>query len=482
MDLLPERLGGPYHGTRPQLRPPFQDAAHSTRIFDIAETRHLPWGYPSPEVCRATSSRSGSGTVGCFLEGQGTTMSFRCAMAAVVGETPRETNHLPDSVRRANLGLPRLLLPCVSAAFLFTAAVASFADDKKDSAKPPEPDTVVCLELPHPERVIDRLTDPRLQKYLMLSQQYQKFSSGKQLGELRAVAGVVASQLNTTWEEGLRDLTGGGILAEVEAAPGQAPRIHVLITAKKPDLLEKTSEVFLKLARQDAQQKGKPDPASTSSHRGLSITAIGGAQGIAYCIADGRLLASNSVKNLERLIDRGVELAALSGKPPAAGKADGALAALGTSPRWKAIREKQGPDSLAWSFVDLDRLRKIDPAKFSYKERPDTGITILFGSWYEALRTAHAATASIRWSDSELAANVDLPQPKRGASAGLQGLCTGLRQGGRAAHPAAGHNRLTEPVARLVGNLGVESRPVLARDRTGFRPARHIRRPVLRRS
>ena len=34
------------------------------------------------------------------------------------------------------------------------------------------------------------------------------------------------------------------------------------------------------------------------------------------------------MKNLEQLIDRGIKLAAHSGKPAAPGKADGALAAL----------------------------------------------------------------------------------------------------------------------------------------------------------
>jgi hypothetical protein len=368
-------------------------------------------------------------------------MTRRRATAAVVDQTPGGSTRLPDFVRPANRALSRLLLACVSAAFLFTAAVAVLADDQKAPTTPNEPDTVVCLELPHPESLIDRLTDPRIQGYLQLLPQYQKFSSGKQVAELRGVAGLIASQLDTTWEQGLRDLTGGGILAEVEVSPGQPPRVHVLITAKKRELLEKTSQVFLKLARQDAQQKGKPDPAGESSHRGLAITSLGGPDGIAYCIADGRLLATNSVKNLERLIDRGIDLAARSGKPAGAGKADGALLALASSPRWKAIRDKQAPDALVWSFVDLDRLRKIDPAKFAYKDQPDTGITLLFGSWYEAVRKASSAVASIRWSDSELAANVDLAQPKEGRGPAFKGYM-----------PAAGKG--AGPLIRPPGTIG----------------------------
>jgi hypothetical protein len=354
-------------------------------------------------------------------------MTKRRATEAVVDRTPGGTTHLPDFFRLPNRRLSRLLLSWVSAAVVCAAAAA--ADDQKVPATPTEPDAVVCLELPHPERLIDRFFDPRIQGYLKLLPQYQKFSSGKQLADLRGVAAVIASQLDTTWEQGLRDLTGGGILAEVEASPGQAPRVHVLVTAAKPELLEKASHVFLKLARQDAQQKGNPDPATESSHRGLTITAVGGPQGIAYCISDGRLLATNSVKNLERLIDRGVELAARSGKPSAAGKADGALLALSASPRWKAIRAKQASDALVWSFVDLDRLRKIDPAKFAYANQPDTGITLLFGSWYEAVRKASSATASIRWTDNELAANVELAGPKEVRSPAFKGYVPGSGKG-----------------------------------------------------
>ena len=158
------------------------------------------------------------------------------------------------------------------------------------------------------------------------------------------------------------------------------------------------------------------------------------------------------------------------------------LRPCGASPRWKAIRDKQGPDALAWSFVDLDRLRKIDPAKFAYKNPPDTGVTLLFGSWYEAFRKATAATASIRWSDAELAASVDLMQPVGGRAPAFKGYVPAHGQGRGAAHPAAGHDRVAEPVAQLATIWESKGRPVPARDRPGIRPARHVRRPVLRRS
>ena len=106
----------------------------------------------------------------------------------------------------------------------------------------------------------------------------------------------------------------------------------------------------------------------------------------------------------------------------------------------RSARSKRA-DSLAWSFVDLERLRKIDPAKFAYKSQPDTGVTLFFGSWYEALRTATGATASIRWSDSELAANIDLAQPKEGRAPAFKGYV-----------PAAGKG--AGPLIRPPGTIG----------------------------
>ncbi len=60
-------------------------------------------------------------------------------------------------------------------------------------------------------RLIDRGTDPRFQDYLKLLPQYQKLLKDPKFGELRAVVNLIAAQLDTTWDQGLRDLTGGGI-------------------------------------------------------------------------------------------------------------------------------------------------------------------------------------------------------------------------------------------------------------------------------
>jgi len=311
------------------------------------------------------------------------------------------------------------LWACAVLAIGWPAATSEGNEDQKKVEKPVASDPLVFLVVPRPEPLIDRLTDPRFLSYLNLSTGYQAYQKSKKGAELRAVLNLVATQLGSTWEQALRDLTGGGIVASVDADPGQPPRISLAIVARKPELLDKANEVFLNLARQDAKNKGNPDPVKTSEHAGVVLHALGGQSGIAYAITAGKLLVSNSVKNLERLIDRTV----LPGKAGSnsSDPAHGLLAALGDRPEWKAARDRQGPDTMAWGFANLARLRQLDPARFSPSKRPDTGVILFFGSWYEAAMKAPHVTAAVRWSEAELGASIELPAPTGGRAPTLKG-------------------------------------------------------------
>ncbi len=221
---------------------------------------------------------------------------------------------------------------------------------------------------------------------------------------------MIATQLGTTWERGLRDLTGGGILAAIQSDARKEPRITLLITPKDPALLKRTHEVLMRMALQDAKGKGKPDPVRTTSHHGLAVYTLGGDGGPAYAFLAGKLAISNSSKNLERLIDEHDEWS----RP--------ALTRLTDQPEWQVRRDRQGPDVVAWGHVNLEKLKQLDPQRFTLPARGNTGIMFLFGSWYEALRRAPAIQGSIRWSASELGASLELPLPKEGRPEMIKGF------------------------------------------------------------
>jgi hypothetical protein len=289
------------------------------------------------------------------------------------------------------------------------------------------PDAIVCLEVAHPDRLIELATDARFQNYLMLVPQFQKLIKGKQFGELSNVVKVISAQLDTTWDKGLVNLAGGGILGAFEADPGKEPRLYVIITAKDTDLLERTNQTLLKLARQDAKNKGTPDPVKTSEHRGTAIHAPASPLPGAYAIVAGKLVISNSTKNLQILIDR-----AIDGSSPEHGFAAAAKStrpSLADQADWKALKARQGPDAFAWGLARLDRLRTLDPNRFNPKEKPDTGVTLLFGSWYEVFRKASSLLASLSWSDAELTATLELPVSKDGLAAPFKGYVPAAGKG-----------------------------------------------------
>ena len=223
-------------------------------------------------------------------------------------QTNRARSKRPASSGGDRLG--RTLDACRVSVGFFVLALASFASpsatagiepSSTDAARSIAADAVVCVEIPQPDRLIDRGADPRFQDYLKLLPQYQKLLKDPKFGELRAVVNLIAAQLDTTWDQGLRELTGGGITAALEADPGQEPRVYLLITPKNKELLERANQVLLKLARQDAKDKGKPEPVKTSDHRGVVVHVLGDDKGVAYGLVAGKLAISNSVKNLERL-------------------------------------------------------------------------------------------------------------------------------------------------------------------------------------
>jgi hypothetical protein len=185
-------------------------------------------------------------------------------------------------------------------------------------------------------------------------------------------------------------------------------------------LLDRLNQVVLKLARQDAQNKGKPDPVKATQYRGMTVHTGGGEKDPAFAIISGRLAISTSVKNLERLIDRAVA--------PASDTAS-AKASLADQPEWKSQRSRQGPDSIAWGFANLDRLRQLDPKRFMPANKPDTGAIFLFGSWLEAFKKAPSLSANVRWSAKELDATLELPLPRAGRPSTLMGFVPGPGKG-----------------------------------------------------
>jgi hypothetical protein len=292
----------------------------------------------------------------------------------------------------------------VAAVALAWRAPAVRAGDQTASGVSPAERPAISLEIPHPALVIDRIMSPRIQRSLDLLPQYRQFRDGPQFRQLQAVVNLVAGRLGMPWDRALRELTGGGVSARAFAEPGRQPRLEVVVTARDPKLLERLNTVLLELARQDAATKKAPDPVRTTEYRGTVVHVLGDGKTLSYAIVSGRLAIASASGDLERLIDR---LRAEGPRPTPPGDAD----------------------VLLRGHVDLERLRKADPKKYTLPEKPDPGVVFLFGSWYDALKHAGAIDARLRWSDTELAADLELPLPQKARPASVKGYLPDPGQG-----------------------------------------------------
>lgn len=292
----------------------------------------------------------------------------------------------PSVVRRAAVALVAL------------ASLNSARADGPRGAEWASKDAVVYLEATHPRILLDRLTDPKMQERLRAVPQYEKFLKGDQFKQLKAGAAFVSAILETTWDEGLRKLAGGGMTLAVEAQPGEAPWGFLAVTPTDPAFLNRAHAKLLELARNDAKTKGNPDPIRETEHRGVTIFSAGKDQ--AHAIVRDTLVIAPSAEAVKRVVERAV---------------GGMTDALTTNPEWKARRGRVAPDTLAWAIVRLDRLRELDK-KFVIPETTDPGPIFLFGPWIEAARKSPWVAVQVRLGDDHLGAEVALPTPPGGYS------------------------------------------------------------------
>jgi hypothetical protein len=297
----------------------------------------------------------------------------------------------------------------VAAAALAVASAGARAGDPADvpeAARWVSADAVVYLELPRPAALVERLTDERLRGPLQAIPPVKAALEKEQFRKLAEVADAVARKLGTTREKALRDLTGGGGVFAVEAGQQGPPGAFLVVTPTDPALLAKANDALIALAREDAADKGNPDPVTVREYRGLTGYQVGKA---VYGIVKDRLVIADRAETGKAVADRALD--GLGGKKR-----------VTELPEWSSRAGAVKPDTVAWAFARLDRLREIDPnfRKRSAESRKPPE-TILFGGWLDAVRKAPGATASLDWSDGRLAFSANLSVPPGGREPALKG-------------------------------------------------------------
>jgi hypothetical protein len=278
-------------------------------------------------------------------------------------------------------------------------------------------DAVIYIEATRPADLLKEVTGASFQKLLGAVPAYARYVKSDDYRRTREILALIAGKLDTTWDKGLADLTGGGAVLAVEAAEAKAPAVYLLVAPRDPALLGRANAALLELARKDAADKGNPDPVKSAEYRGFTGYATG-PKG-AYAIVRDALVVADRGETIKALVDR-----VLDGPGPGGSIVDDA--------GWKARQAGVRDGALAWGYARLDRLRALDPKKFAVPDKTNLPQTLFFGSWIEALRKAPWASAQLAWKENRLAAGVTLPPPAGGYAAPYKGY---IRPAG--ASPAA---------------------------------------------
>jgi hypothetical protein len=285
---------------------------------------------------------------------------------------------------------------------------AAYAAEKTPASGWITRDTVIYLELPRPADLVDRVFDPQVQAALRVVPQVEQFSRSDGYKTVGMIAAAVADRLGMSPREALGRLAAGGMVLAVEAPPGVPPRGFAIGTPQDAAFGSKVVDALTTLARENEARHGRPDPVRSADHRGVAVYGLGKAS---FAVLEGALVVADKPETVKMLIDRTRD-----------GLPGGAEAALGNEPSFKARRGEPDADTLAWGWARLERLRTLDPKRFSLPEKLPPQPTFLFGSWLEAYRTAPWVEARLAFRDEQLAASVTLTVPEGGYREALQGF------------------------------------------------------------
>lgn len=313
------------------------------------------------------------------------------------------------AMRRA----PRVLRPDRLALGLWaaTAVAAACGADAPPAARWVAADALAYVEVLRPEALIDRALSPEVRELLKAIPGLGEQLGKKEVKDLAAVADFVATSLETTAEQAVRDLTAGGIVLAVEGESGPE-RVVLVVTPRDPAFLERAHAKLVELARSDARTKGNPNPVKTAEHRGVTAYSVGPQE--AHALLEGSLVVANGGEALKAVIDRV--------------RGESKVTPISEAEEWRSRRSSLGPDAVAFAFARLEALRKIDPERFG-TEKPDGGATFLLGAWYETARKAPWVAACLGLEGDRLSAEVVLPRPADGLDGPLRAFLPGPGRG-----------------------------------------------------
>lgn len=275
---------------------------------------------------------------------------------------------------------PRAVLTLTFTAFLLQVATAG-------QGLPPAvqwipQDAVISFELSRPEALLDLLAGDKAIAAVKGLPLYRAQESNPKFREFLNLVKLVETSLDTDWRTGLAKLTGGGITFAV------CPQDTVLLIVDAEDerMLQRFHEIFLGLARSEAEKQAQPGKVATTQYQDVAAWTFNGKE--AHAIIGKRLILSNRPEGLK---------AALELRTRSEG------ASLASKPAYQAAKRQAGPDAAATVYADLGLLKQIpDVAALLTQQRQNPLGALAFAGMIEALRDSDWLSLGLDVQDTTL--------------------------------------------------------------------------------
>lgn len=279
-----------------------------------------------------------------------------------------------------NIVLPLLVLLIAG----FVSTQQTFAAD--DAAKLFPASTLVYAEFDDPPAILDGVMKHELMKKAYKLDVYKKATSTPEFAKLTFALMFIEAQLGMKWNEAVKKLTHGGIVAAFDPATNG---VALIATAKDKESLETITSKIMQMARQDAKGKGKPDPFKESMYR--DITVYGTKDGGGFTFLKNHLVIANKSELGKQILDAWL---------------DSPESSLATQPWFTEAKKTKANNPFFWAAFNTDLIKQ------KIEERHDNpGVEIIGGGLLEALKAADSTfgTASITGKGNQLNLSVRVP-------------------------------------------------------------------------
>ncbi|PHS03441.1 MAG: hypothetical protein COA78_17830 [Blastopirellula sp.] len=282
------------------------------------------------------------------------------------------------------------LLAClVCVACSSNAWAAEKTGAQKSAAQLLPGSTMVYAELSEPKVLLDLLLEHPLRERIEQLDQVKKAKQTPQYLQFQIIVSLIELQIGMKWNEAFNSLTEGGISVGFDP---KTDGVALLAQSESADALENLRDTFLKLARNEAQRKGNPDPIKTTDYRGITTYSVGEAK---FATLDSLLIVVNNDELGKTILDNYL---------------DDSAGSLADNEQFQNARKTMTGKPTLWAYLDVATVRAANPeADFYNQKNNNVALELLIGGLIGTAQKTPYLTASLDIDTHRLALNLSAP-------------------------------------------------------------------------